>query len=150
MINQIYVRYNLLNMFVNTDNLGISGCINLFYFIEFAHSHSYWRAVSYLKGSKDGLCPLEKLEAVRKKMNTLTALHVIKGGDHSFKVSKRQLQSTGSNQEEQEEQAVEAVSAFVSQHLKERWRLNIRKGVCKSCRCSLFSFSESFHVLIWS
>ncbi|XP_057802617.1 uncharacterized protein LOC131017897 [Salvia miltiorrhiza] len=75
--------------------------------------------VMFVQGSKDGLCPLEKLEAVRKKMNSATVLHVIEGGDHSFKISKMHLQSTGSNQEESEQQAVEAIAAFVSQHLKE-------------------------------
>lgn len=60
------------------------------------------------------------MEAVRKKMKSATALHVIEGGDHSFKVSKKQLKSSGSNQEESEQQAVEAIAAFVSQHLKER------------------------------
>lgn len=74
----------------------------------------------YSKGSRDGLCPLEKLEAVRKKMNSATALHVIEGGDHSFKIAKKHLQSTGSNQEEAEQQAAEAIAVFVSQHLKER------------------------------
>lgn len=77
--------------------------------------------VMFGQGSKDGLCPLEKLEAVRKKMNSETALHVIEGGDHSFKIAKKHLQSTGSNQEEAEQQAVEAIAAFVSQHLKERF-----------------------------
>lgn len=68
----------------------------------------------FLKGSKDGLCPLEKLEAVRKKMNSVNALHVIEGGDHSFKIAKKHLQSTGSNQEEAEDIAVQAMEKFLS------------------------------------
>ncbi|KAH6783398.1 alpha/beta-Hydrolases superfamily protein [Perilla frutescens var. hirtella] len=75
--------------------------------------------VMFVQGSKDGLCPLEKLEAVRKKMNSVAALHVIEGGDHSFKIGKKHLQSTGSNQEEAEQQAVEAIAAFVLENLKE-------------------------------
>ncbi|KAI3468629.1 hypothetical protein Pfo_025292 [Paulownia fortunei] len=76
--------------------------------------------VMFVQGSKDGLCPLEQLEAVRKKMNSITALHVIEGGDHSFKISKKHLQSTGSNQEEAEDQAVQAITTFVSSYLRER------------------------------
>lgn len=43
-----------------------------------------------MKGSKDGFCPLEKLEPVRKKMKFVNELHVIEGGDHSFKIAKKQ------------------------------------------------------------
>ncbi|KAL6502411.1 hypothetical protein OROHE_024689 [Orobanche hederae] len=70
-----------------------------------------------LKGSKDGLCPLEQLEAVRKKMKANTALHVIEGGDHSFKIGKKHLQSSGSNQEAAENEAVQAITKFVSRYL---------------------------------
>ncbi|KAI3468625.1 hypothetical protein Pfo_025288 [Paulownia fortunei] len=76
--------------------------------------------VMFVQGSKDGLCPLEQLEAVRKKMNSITALHVIEGGENSFSISKKHLQSTGSNQEEAEDQAVQAIMAFVSSYLRER------------------------------
>ena len=33
-----------------------------------------------MKGSKDALCPLEKLESPRKRMKSLSDLHVIDGG----------------------------------------------------------------------
>ncbi|KAL0393660.1 UNVERIFIED_CONTAM: hypothetical protein Slati_4332200 [Sesamum latifolium] len=79
--------------------------------------------VMFVQGSKDGLCPLEKLEAVRKKMNSNNALHVIEGGDHSFKIGKKHLQSTGTNQEEAEDIAVQAIVKFVSNNLKERSHL---------------------------
>ncbi|XP_073131792.1 uncharacterized protein [Henckelia pumila] len=64
--------------------------------------------------SKDGLCPLDKLETVMKKMKCVNTLHVIDGGDHSFKIGKKYLQSVGSNQEEKENKAVEAIATFVS------------------------------------
>ena len=70
-----------------------------------------------MKGSKDTLCPLEKLEAVQKKMKCVSGLHVIDGGDHSFKIGKKHLQSMGSTQEEAEDRAVLAISAFVSRFI---------------------------------
>ncbi|CAA0820461.1 alpha/beta-Hydrolases superfamily protein [Striga hermonthica] len=70
--------------------------------------------VMFVQGSKDGLCPLEKLEAVREKMNVVTELHVIEGGDHSFKIAKKHLQLSGSSQEEAEDQAVQAIAKFLS------------------------------------
>ncbi|KAI4326833.1 hypothetical protein L6164_019363 [Bauhinia variegata] len=71
----------------------------------------------FVQGSKDGLCPLEKLEATRKKMKALNELHVIDGGDHSFKISKKHLQEKGSTQHEAEDVAVHAVAAFISRSL---------------------------------
>lgn len=71
-----------------------------------------------MKGSKDSLCPLEKLDSVRKKMNSISELHVIEGGDHSFKIAKKHLQTIGSTQEAAENLAVQAVSTFVSRILK--------------------------------
>ncbi|KAL3844491.1 hypothetical protein ACJIZ3_001894 [Penstemon smallii] len=80
--------------------------------------------VMFVQGSKDGLCPLSKLENVRKKMNSNNELQVIEGGDHSFKIAKKHLlQSTGTNQEEAEAQAVEAIATFVSSSLKEKQHL---------------------------
>lgn len=72
----------------------------------------------FVQGSKDGLCPLEKLETTRKKMKALNELHVIDGGDHSFKVGKKHLQAKGSTQDEAEVAAVKAIAAFISKSLE--------------------------------
>ena len=71
----------------------------------------------FVQGSKDTLCPLEKLEATRKKMKTPNELHVIDGGDHSFKIGKKHLQANGSTQEEAEDHALKAIAAFISKSL---------------------------------
>ncbi|XP_057968244.1 uncharacterized protein LOC131157855 [Malania oleifera] len=73
--------------------------------------------VLFVQGSKDGLCPLEKLQAVRKKMKSPNELHVIEGGDHSFKIAKKHLQLKGSTQDEAENLAVHSIAAFVSKSL---------------------------------
>ncbi|XP_068644535.1 uncharacterized protein [Aristolochia californica] len=70
--------------------------------------------VMFVQGSKDALCPLEKLSGVRKKMKSVNELHVIDGGDHSFKLGKKFLQSHGLGQDETEENAVTAVAEFVA------------------------------------
>lgn len=76
--------------------------------------------IMFVQGSKDALCPLEKLEVTRKKMKCLTGLHVIDGGDHSFKIGKKQLQTTGLTQDQAEDLAVEAIAAFLSSSFGER------------------------------
>lgn len=73
--------------------------------------------VCMVQGSKDGLCPLEKLDATRKKMKAVNELHVIEGGDHSFKISKKHLEANGSTQQEAEDVAVQAIAAFISRSL---------------------------------
>ncbi|KAF3448688.1 hypothetical protein FNV43_RR09401 [Rhamnella rubrinervis] len=76
--------------------------------------------IIFVQGSKDGLCPLEKLESTRKKMKSMSDLHVIDGGDHSFKIAKKHLQTNGLNQDQAEELALQSVAAFVSRSLAER------------------------------
>ncbi|XP_044485009.1 KAT8 regulatory NSL complex subunit 3 isoform X2 [Mangifera indica] len=75
--------------------------------------------VMFVQGSKDGLCPLEKLEVVRKKMKSTNELHVIDGGDHSFKIGKKHLQTMASTQDEVEDLAVQAIASFISVCLAE-------------------------------
>ncbi|TYG92386.1 hypothetical protein E1A91_A11G026100v1 [Gossypium mustelinum] len=74
--------------------------------------------VMFVQGTKDGLCPLEKLEAVRKKMKTMSGLHEIESGDHSFKISKKHLQTKGSTQEEAEDAAIQAIASFFTRSLR--------------------------------
>lgn len=53
-------------------------------------------------------------------MKALNALHVIEGGDHSLKISKKHLQSSGCSQEAAEDQALDAISDFVSGSLEKK------------------------------
>lgn len=46
-------------------------------------------------------------------------LHVIDGGDHSFKIGKKFQESTGVNQDEAERAAVEAIAHFVLKSIGE-------------------------------
>lgn len=74
--------------------------------------------VLFVQGSKDGLCPLEKLDAVKKKMTAVSELHVIEGGDHSFKIAKKHLQSSGTSQDEAEDHAIQAIATFAANLLE--------------------------------
>ncbi|EPS62430.1 hypothetical protein M569_12359, partial [Genlisea aurea] len=61
--------------------------------------------VIFVQGSRDGLCPLEKLEMVRSRMSCSNGVHVVEGGDHSFKIGTKHLQLNGLGQEEEEHRA---------------------------------------------
>lgn len=69
--------------------------------------------ILFVQGSKDKLCPLEQLEAVRRTMATRSALHVVEGGNHSLEVGKRQLKADGKTQDDIDDQIQAAVEAFV-------------------------------------
>jgi poly(3-hydroxybutyrate) depolymerase len=65
------------------------------------------------QGNRDGLCPLEKLVFTRKKMTCQNELHVVDGGDHSFKISQKYQKIAGVNQHDVEIEAVKAIAQFV-------------------------------------
>lgn len=67
------------------------------------------------------------MEAVCEKMKSTTRLYVIDSGDHSFKIAKKLLQSSGLTQDEAEDLAVQAVAEFVSNVINERWNLMSQK-----------------------
>lgn len=73
--------------------------------------------VMFVQGSKDALCPLNKLQEVLSKMAYSTKLHVIEGGDHSFKMSKKAIQERGMSQEKVEEEAVISIQIFLKEVL---------------------------------
>ncbi|WZZ04995.1 hypothetical protein YC2023_090916 [Brassica napus] len=73
--------------------------------------------VMFVQGSKDPMCPLDRLQAVCNKMKALTELHVIDGGDHSFKIGKKHLEAKGLTQDLVEDVALQAIAAFVSKSL---------------------------------
>ncbi|KAK8456818.1 hypothetical protein SEVIR_3G078300v4 [Setaria viridis] len=73
----------------------------------------------FVQGSKDALCPLDRLESTRKKMTCKNELHVIDGGDHSFKIGKKYLESSGLNQHDVEMEAVKVILQFVQNSFTE-------------------------------
>ncbi|KFK32991.1 hypothetical protein AALP_AA6G315100 [Arabis alpina] len=76
--------------------------------------------VMFVQGSKDPMCPLGKLEAVCNKMKAVTEIHVIDGGDHSFKIGKKHLETEELTQDDVEDVAMQAVADFVTKSLAER------------------------------
>jgi predicted alpha/beta-hydrolase family hydrolase len=69
--------------------------------------------ILFVQGTRDSLCPLELLEAVRAKMQADHELHVVEGGDHSLIVAKRQLKETGETQSAVNARARDRIATFV-------------------------------------
>jgi predicted alpha/beta-hydrolase family hydrolase len=71
--------------------------------------------ILFVQGTRDSLCPSDLLEQVRAEMKALNLLHVVEGGDHSLRVSKRQLQASGRTQEDVDREILTAIAGFVDQ-----------------------------------
>src|SRR5436305_3775679 len=71
--------------------------------------------ILFVQGTRDSLCPLDLLEHVRTEMRAPNFLYVVRGGDHSLRVPKRQLQGTNTTQEGIDQQILKAIAEFVDQ-----------------------------------
>jgi uncharacterized protein len=69
--------------------------------------------ILFVQGSRDPLCPLDLLEAVRGRMEAPTVLHVVEGGNHSLEVGVRALAARGERQDDVEDRALAAIAAFL-------------------------------------
>jgi predicted alpha/beta-hydrolase family hydrolase len=74
------------------------------------------RPVLFVQGTRDTLCPLEKLAAVRGCMKAPNELHVIEGGNHSLIVGKRELTARGETQAAVNDGITAAIARFLEQH----------------------------------
>ncbi len=70
--------------------------------------------VLFVQGTRDPLCPLDLLGEVCKQMTARNKLHLVEGGDHSLRLTKRELQATGETQDDVDQRILAAISKFVN------------------------------------
>ena len=70
--------------------------------------------ILFVQGSRDALCPLDKLAAVRARMTAPSTLLVVEGGNHSLEVSAAERKATGTTQAQSDARVLEAIGAFVA------------------------------------
>ena len=70
--------------------------------------------ILFVQGSRDALCPLDKLAAVRARMTAPSTLLVVEGGNHSLEVSAAQRKATGETQADSDARVLAAIRAFVA------------------------------------
>ena len=70
--------------------------------------------VLFVQGSRDALCPLAELEAVRGRMVAPNALHDVEGGNHSLEVGARALGARGEAQADVDGRVLAAIAQFVT------------------------------------
>lgn len=72
--------------------------------------------ILFVQGTRDALCPLDRLEAVRARMTAPSALHVVEGGDHSLEVGARALAARGETQEQVDARIAAEIARFLERH----------------------------------
>ena len=72
--------------------------------------------ILFVQGTRDSMCPLDRLAGVRARMSAPNELFIVEGGDHSLLVQKRLLEKQDLTQDEVDERVLAAISAFL-----ERW-----------------------------
>lgn len=73
--------------------------------------------VLFVQGTRDNLCPLDLLKKTQLEMTAPNELYVVEAGNHSLEVTKAQLKQDGETQADVEARCVEAIGAFLQQHL---------------------------------
>jgi predicted alpha/beta-hydrolase family hydrolase len=71
--------------------------------------------ILFVQGTRDPLCPLDLLAAVRPRMTAANQLHVVEGGDHSLAVSAQQRRQAGITQADSDAAVLEMIRRFVSE-----------------------------------
>src|SRR5438445_8561419 len=71
--------------------------------------------ILFVQGRRDWLCPLDLLESVRQEMKAPNFLYVVEGGDHSLRVTKRQLTAKGKTQGDVDQSIFQSIADFIDQ-----------------------------------
>jgi hypothetical protein len=67
----------------------------------------------FLQGTRDRLCPLDRLAKVRGRMTTRSELHVVETGDHSLRITKTHTKQTGATQDDANRLLLVAIQSFL-------------------------------------
>jgi predicted alpha/beta-hydrolase family hydrolase len=70
--------------------------------------------ILFVQGSRDSLCSLDKLAAVRARMTAPSTLLVVAGGNHSLEVSAAERKASGVTQADSDAGVLEAIGVFVA------------------------------------
>ena len=73
------------------------------------------KPILFVQGTRDPLCPLDLLNEVRKQMAAPNSLHLVEGGDHSLRLTKRELQTAGETQDDVDQRILATINKFVNE-----------------------------------
>lgn len=74
------------------------------------------RPILFLQGTRDPLCPLDRLDEVRAKMTAPSRLHLVEEGDHSLVATKTWCKKAGQTQGDVDTGSLAAIAAFLAEY----------------------------------
>ncbi len=72
--------------------------------------------VLFVQGTRDPLCPLDALEALRPQLTAPNDLVLVDGGDHSLEIGARAAAATGRSQQDSDALVATAIGRFLQSH----------------------------------
>lgn len=70
--------------------------------------------VLFVQGTRDALCPLDRLAAVRDQMQAPSDLYIVEGGDHSLTLQKTALAKQALRQDDIDQRIFAAIEGFLA------------------------------------
>jgi predicted alpha/beta-hydrolase family hydrolase len=71
--------------------------------------------ILFVQGSRDALCPLDRLAEVRARMRVANQLHVVDGANHSLELTKTMLRASALTQDAVDAAIVRRISDFLEE-----------------------------------
>ncbi|MFW5875564.1 MAG: alpha/beta fold hydrolase [Myxococcota bacterium] len=71
--------------------------------------------ILFIQGTRDRLCPLDELAAVRARMKAPSSLVVVEDGDHSLQITKRRTKAEGITQEDEDARVLAEIRSFLGE-----------------------------------
>lgn len=72
------------------------------------------RPILFVQGTRDPLCPLDRLAAVRARMVAVNQLHIVDGGDHSLALPMTRLKADAQAQCAAHAAVIDRIATFVA------------------------------------
>lgn len=72
--------------------------------------------ILFVQGSRDPLCPLDRLARVRRRMQAANELVVVEEGDHSLELTATRLRALGRTPRDVDSDVVRAIREFLENH----------------------------------
>ncbi|HEX7509317.1 MAG TPA: alpha/beta fold hydrolase [Polyangia bacterium] len=72
--------------------------------------------ILFVQGSRDPLCPLDRLAEVRARMSVANELYVVESANHSLELTKTMLKASGLTQDAVDASIVGRISNFLEKH----------------------------------
>ena len=73
--------------------------------------------ILFVQGTRDRMCPLDRLEQVRGRLSAPSEVFVVESGNHSLETTKTYQRTSGESQADTDARILRAITHFLSRHV---------------------------------